>query len=360
LNFTNKNKYFNKAKLIQNRREQSDEPIEILDKNLYNLGNRLQAVLECINERKLSNAPLRSQDTEIAVDKQNDIQQIFPSLSECTNNKEISSILGHQNKSPKFQSLLKETSSKPPKSNKKQLIVERIDSETDESVDVSIDDVFDNKNPPKYQDLGNRVALAQSSNHKGTLLHYNYTKDEKDMIHTLTSNKTHYEPIGDNEPEPLQTFEDYMLWSKYENSGLEETPIDQKYIDDFVNDLDNMIGKEFFSKYSNKNIDNKLIKLFDINNKYICDRYYNSFDTRENLDEHQNNFHVLNSISETACSSHRLEKIMEKALNKKPIDPTRFTCFFANINGLYSKYEYLNKVILAFKRNIDIIMSRAK
>jgi hypothetical protein len=175
------------------------------------------------------------------------------------------------------------------------------------------------------------------------------------MIHTLTSNKTHYEPIGDNEPEPLQTYEDYMLWSKYENSGLEETPIDQKYIDDFVNDLDNMIEKEFFSKYSNKNID-KLIKLFDINNKYICDRCYNSFDTRENLDEHQKNFHVLNSISETACSSYRLEKIMEEALIKKPIEPTRFTCFYANINGLNSKYEYLNKDILAFKRNIDIII----
>jgi hypothetical protein len=91
---------WDKAKLIQNRREQSDEPIEILDKNLYNLGNRLQAVLDCINERKQSNAPLRSQDTEIAVDNQNDIQQNFPSLSECTNNKEISSILGQQNISP--------------------------------------------------------------------------------------------------------------------------------------------------------------------------------------------------------------------------------------------------------------------
>jgi hypothetical protein len=347
---------WDKAKLIQNRREQSDEPIEILDKNLYNLGNRLQAVLDCINERKQSNSPLRSQETEIAFDNQNDIQQIFPSLSECTNNKEISSILGQQNKSPKFQSLLKETPSKPTISNKKQIIVERIDSETDDSADESIDDIFDNKNPPQYQDLGNRVVLAESSNHKGTPLHYKYTKEEKDMIHTLTSNKTHYEPIGDNEPEPLQTYEDYMLWSKYENWGLEETPIDKKYIDDFVNDLDNMIEKEFFSKYSNKQIDNKLIKLFDINNKYICDRCYNSFDTRENLDEHQNNNHVLNSILETASTSYRLEKIMEEALNKKPIEPSRFTCFYANINGLNAKYEYLNKVILAFKRNIDIII----
>jgi hypothetical protein len=58
-----------------------------------------------------------------------------------------------------------------------------------------------------------------------------------------------------------------MLWSKYEDSRIEETPIDKKYIDKFSSDLDNMREKEFFVKYSNTKIDDSLRELFVINKK---------------------------------------------------------------------------------------------
>jgi hypothetical protein len=117
-----------------------------------------------------------------------------------------------------------------------------------------------------------------------------------------------------------------------------------------------MKEKEFFSLYSNNKIDDRLRKVFDILNFYSCNRCFSIFDSSEKLDKHRKNVHDSNTRLVLSDPSNRLEKIMDEEMIKKPIETSRFTCYYSNINGLYSKYEYLNKVILAFKRNIDIII----
>jgi hypothetical protein len=110
------------------------------------------------------------------------------------------------------------------------------------------------------------------------------------MIHTLTRNNLNNEPVGNKNPELFQSYEDYMLWSKYEDSCIEETQINKKYIDGFAKDLDNMGEKDFFSKYSNNNMVDDLRQLFELN-AFCCDRCYSSFDTREALDIHRKDIH---------------------------------------------------------------------
>jgi hypothetical protein len=74
------------------------------------------------------------------------------------------------------------------------------------------------------------------------------------------------------------------------------------------------------------------------------------------LDKHRKDIHESDTRLVNSGLSIQLKKTMDDEMNKKPIEPSRFTCFYANINGLLSKYEYLNKVILAFKRNIDNVI----
>jgi SRSO17 transposase len=76
---------FDKAKLNQNKREESSEPITILDIEQYSLENRLSAGLESINNDltlKTSNSieDHRTQEKEIVVQNKNEVPIICSNI----------------------------------------------------------------------------------------------------------------------------------------------------------------------------------------------------------------------------------------------------------------------------------------